>query len=376
MKKTASGDALDRALTDLYQTDIPAGYPASWRDAVKREEPTPMKPSPSLTWLRRAALPMAAALVLIVGTLITGALNPQTTTTLQAADTSEEAPAGAVFGIATNTADSGMERTADAVYAAVPAPEYDDELSSSMAKGTVVTAEDAEEETGSKIVRTVSLTLSTTDFDPDYDAVLALAESAGGYASSINLYDRQTGKRTASFTLRIPAEALDGFLTDLETVCRITERCETADDYTTQYSDTELRLQTQRDKLSRLQELMAQAETVEDLLQIESEIADTQYWIDSLESSLRGIDRQVDYATVSVYLQEQQAIDTAVTEDLSLGARIRYGLEATATWLGRFFENMLVFLVAAAPVLVPLILLIVVVRIIRKRRKSNNKAKS
>ena len=45
MTKKASGDALDRALTALYQTDVTTGLQAAWRDAVKREEPSPMKPS-------------------------------------------------------------------------------------------------------------------------------------------------------------------------------------------------------------------------------------------------------------------------------------------------------------------------------------------
>ena len=38
MKKKPASDALDRALTALYQTDVPEAYKASWRDAVKREE--------------------------------------------------------------------------------------------------------------------------------------------------------------------------------------------------------------------------------------------------------------------------------------------------------------------------------------------------
>lgn len=370
MKNTASGDALERALTELYQADLPADFQAAWRDAVKREEQTHMQPTPRFARFRRAALPMAAALVLIAGTLITGSLTPPQETAPQASVASRGAPG--VYGAATNTADYDEERAMDVAYA--PAVAYDT-LAGSMAKGMAVTDENAAEETGRKIVRTVSLTLATTDFDANYDTVLALTQAAGGYAGSVSVYGEQAGKRAATLTLRIPAQGLDGFLADLEAVGRITERYETTDDYTTQYSDTALRLQTQQDKMTRLQELMAQAETVEDLLQIEREIADTRYQIDSLESSLRGIDRQVDYATVSVYLEEQQPIDTAATQNLTLGERIRYGLEATFSWLGRFFTNMLVFLAAAAPVLVPLILIYLVIRVVRRRKHTQTKNK-
>jgi hypothetical protein len=378
MKKTASGDALDRALTDLYQADVPEDFKTSWRDAVKREELPAMKPVPHFTWLRRAALPMAAAVVLIAGTLVTGALNLKTTGAPLPAAYDEEADYGETYKLATYTADTS-ERSANVSYA--PAPEADNTLAGSAA---TVTYDEAENAGGyaddtltdeRKIVRSVSLTLASADFEQNYDTILALAESAGGYASSVNQYELQADKRAASFTLQIPAENLDSFLVGLEAIGRITERYESADDLTTQYSDTELRLKTQQDKMTRLEELLLKAESVEDLLQIESEIANTQYQLDSLETALREIDRQVDYAAVSVYLEEQTPIDTAAAEDLTIGERIANGLKATLDWLGTFFENMLVFLTAAAPVLVPLILLYVVIRIIRKHRNSKPQSK-
>ena len=187
------------------------------------------------------------------------------------------------------------------------------------------------------------------------------------------MYEQQAGRRAASFELRIPAEALDGFVSDLQAIGRVTDSYQSATDMTTQYTDTALRLQTQQDKMTRLQELLLQAETVEDLLAIESEIADTQYELDSLQSSLLYIDRQADYATVSVYLQEQTESDTAAAEDLTIGQRLVSGLKASLAWLGGFFENMLVFLIAAAPVIIPLILGYTIFRLVRRHRKTNQK---
>ena len=65
-------DGLDRALTDLYRIQTPQGFDAAWRGAVRREELKQMKPSAKgRIW--RAALPAFGALVLVVGTLLTGA---------------------------------------------------------------------------------------------------------------------------------------------------------------------------------------------------------------------------------------------------------------------------------------------------------------
>jgi hypothetical protein len=373
MKKTASNDALDRALTTLYQADIPAGYAASWRDAVKREETSEMKPFPRWNWLKRAVLPAAAALVLVVGTLVTGELSSKTSSAPPPAGYDEAASIGETYK-AEDTAAYGLEKSADIQFAPMPNAQNTMDTSARGSSGDTASAA-AETATDSrKIVRTVSLTLSSKAFEQDYDAVLALADSTGGYASAVNLYDQQSDQRSASFELRIPSDRLDSFLSGLEGIGRITERYETTTDMTTQYSDTSLRLQTQQAKMARLQELLLKAENVTDLLAIESQIADTQYEIDWLQSTLLTIDRQVDYATVSVYLTEQTPIETAAAEDLSVGERIINGLKASLAWLGGFFENMLVFLIAAAPVLIPLVVLYIVYRVIRKRSKSNKQS--
>ena len=383
MTKKASGDALDRALTTLYQADVPTGFQAAWRDAVKREEPSQMKPSnPPFAWLRRAALPMAAALVLIAGTLITGSLSPQTESDQPPAGAytaamDEEAYDDGAYQMTNAAAKLGYERSADTVLMETSsdfAMAEDGAAAPSAAMGGATASTAAQAAEPRKIVRTVSLTLASTAFDQDYETILSLADGAGGYAGAVDLYSRETGKRSASFTLRIPAAGLDDFLRALEGIGRVTQRYETADDLTTQYADTRLRLQTQQDKLTRLEELLLQAEDVETLLLIESEIADTHYTIDSLESSLRLIDNQVDYATVSVFLAEQSPIDTAVATDLTIGERIANGLRATLAWLGGFFENMLIFLVAAAPVLLPLLAVFLIIRAVRKRRQTKKQS--
>ena len=122
--------------------------------------------------------------------------------------------------------------------------------------------------------------------------------------------------------------------------------------------------------MSRLQELMKQAIDVSDLLEIESEIADTQYEIDTLQSSLLTIDRDVDKSSVSVTVQEQSAGDTAQAVELTLWQRLTSGFEASVKGLGAFGQNLLVFLAMLLPALVPIAaVVIVIVLIVRARRK-------
>ena len=369
MEKQPKPDALDRALTELYRSDIPTAYRASWREAVQREERQTMQKHRQTKTFWHIALPAAAALVLVVGALSAGKLIPTITyETLNGAPAPKAATQSTYGGISLG----GALENGDVRLAMAPQAEYatasesmqdagNDMAAGSAAMGTGTTADTAaQSEAGTKIVRTADLTLATTRYDTDVAAVQALAEKLGGYVASVSLSGEPSARmdRTAYLSLRVPSDQLDTFLTGLEGIGRIVSRYETATDMSTQYADTSMRLATQREKMTRLTELLKQAADVSDLLEIESEIADTQYEIDALESSLRTIDRDATKSAVTVSLQEQSAGDTAQAVTLTLWQRIGGGFEASINWLAAFGQNLLVFLAMLLPVLLPLAVLV------------------
>jgi len=67
-------DALESALTCLYAVQPPKGFDAAWRAAVKKEEHMQMKPFHHARFWKIAA-PAFAALLLAVGSILTGATN-------------------------------------------------------------------------------------------------------------------------------------------------------------------------------------------------------------------------------------------------------------------------------------------------------------
>ncbi len=175
--------------------------------------------------------------------------------------------------------------------------------------------------------------------------------------------------RFANLTLRIPTNSLNVFKDGVTQIGRITDSNETATDVSESYSDTQMRLKTQQDKMERLRALMNTTGELADLLAVENEIANTQYQIDSFESSLRGMDSRIDYTNVQVYLQEETAKDAASTKALTLGERIIQGLKATWQAIGEFAQDLAVFLVMVLPVLIPLALVLFIVLKVRKHRK-------
>ena len=366
MEKQTASDALDRALTDLYRIDLPDGYRAAWRAAVKREELKTMNQPRRKSPFLRVALPMAAALVLVFGAISVGNLQPTLLANPSQALYDAAEPGGYAAKdsapLATSAPMYGANEWSAADSAVAPETAYRAASELGMVAGGTFTAAapagggDVPAQSAAKIVRTADLTIATTAFDADTAAMQTLTESVGGYIASVNVSGEASERmdRVAYYSLRIPSAKLDSFLAGLKGIGRVTSRYETATDQSTQYADTELRLTTQREKMSRLQALLKQAADVSDLLEIETEIADTQYTLDQLESTLRTIDRDVERSAVSLTIVEQSAGDTAQAVELTLWQRIGAGFAASLRGLGRFGQNMLVFVAMLLPVLVPL----------------------
>ena len=377
-------DRLDEELMDLFSAPVPSSFDEKWRSAIEREENSTMsqfdgnreqKQKKAARMGRKwwkAAVPAAAALVLVAGSCWVGARQPENGASgLYASDQPRLYSSASSY-------DGGYGNEAAAYDVAFSGDESAyAQKSVAMASGgsAGTTALEPVAEDSRKLIRTASLTIRTAQYDADLDALIKLVKNAGGYIeSTYQSGDRENGStRSSSMTLRIPSEKLDEFLNGLDGVGRVVDRSESSTDMTVQYADNEARLATLRAKMERLNELLEKAETVEDLISIESAIADTQYAIDSYETRQRTIDRQVDMSEVDVYLREDSPVET--TSEMSLGERISRAFQTSVEDFGQFLRNMLVFLVMALPALGLIAVVTAAVLLIRRAKKKRTKAK-
>lgn len=330
--------------------NVPEDFASSWRQMIRKEEQMEMKQRNGKTF--KSVLALAAAFVFIVGgTLLTRE---------QRAD--KEADYGVNYTYTTAAAANGAayKRAAPQVMMAV-------EESADFAMDTAA-PEMAEAEREQKLIRRVDFTIRTLEFDRVLENIQNMTASVGGRVEFLSQYgDASSGAlRNANLTLRIPAEKLDGFLTDVENVGNITSFTNQVEDVSDSYYDVQARLDTQLIKMERLQKLLAEATEVSDLIEIESSIADTQYLIDSYQGRLKGMDDQVDYSTVTVYVQETRVVET---KEASFWQRVGDGLAASVEEGLAFLEDVSVFLLSAAPWIIVVVLVVFAVKIIRKKKK-------
>ncbi len=94
----------------------------------------------------------------------------------------------------------------------------------------------------------------------------------------------------------------------LAEVGTIIDRQITARDVTEEFTDQETRLRNARALLAKLEDLLGRAETVEDALAIERQIARVQTEIDQLEGQVNSLTSRVAYATLTITFVPGQAI--------------------------------------------------------------------
>ena len=279
---------------------------------------------------------------------------------------------GLLSGCGSKSAASMTEETA---VAEAPAESYSMDAAADYGtgNGSMMPAAEGSGETssgvqGSKRIYTATLQLETTGFDEAVSALTELVDGSGGWVSSSSVSNQSSSYRYADLTVRVPVEKYRDFLTQAGELCHLLYTQEYVDDVTEAYYDTAGRLETQQIKLERLQNLLAQAEKMEDIITIESAISETEQMIDSLSGTLQHYDSQVDYATVNISLQEVGKLSNVEEPTATLGGRLAAAFTSGCRSFLTAAEDLLVALVYSWVWLVILAAaVIVVVRRLKKR---------
>ncbi len=183
-----------------------------------------------------------------------------------------------------------------------------------------------------KMIYTARMEVETTAFDTAAADLRTLVEILGGYFEQAAVHNYSSGYRSGDYTVRVPADQFQPFLDRVGTLCHVTYQEQTSENVSEAYYDAESRLATQRTKLERLQNLLAQAENMEDIITIESAISDTELEIERLTGTLRQYDALVDYATVHLSLQEVYQLSNVEEPATSFASRM--GAAFASGWRG------------------------------------------
>ena len=234
--------------------------------------------------------------------------------------------------------------------------------------------------TDRKLIRTVNLSVETEGFDVLLDSIQEKVTELGGYVERMDenngsVYYHTNNYRNASLTARIPADQLDAFLDVMAENSNITYRSESVEDVTLQYVDVQSHLKALRAQQDRLMELVEQAETVEELVYLEDQLTEVRYQIQSLESQMRTMNNQINYATVYIDVEEVLTYTPVTEMEKSAWERMQEGFLHNCRNMSRDVEEFFIGLVIRLPYIVLWVILILVVTLVIRKIVKKNKAK-
>ncbi len=241
-------------------------------------------------------------------------------------------------------------------------------------KGNSVEA-DSVPTTDRKIIKNKDLTVQTLDYDKFVSELSSKVTMFGGYienstqnGNTVN-YNRM---RSASYKIRIPADRFEEFCGLVGELGTITYAYEYMDDITAQYIDVEARLSALKAERDSFMKLMEKAETVDEILQIQSYLTDVNYQIESYTARLNSYKSLVSYSTVNINVNEVERVSTSPVKK-GVFERISENLSDNFYEIGEGFKDMFVGIVSALPYLLILavlvVIIVIVVKIIIKKAK-------
>ena len=214
-----------------------------------------------------------------------------------------------------------------------------------------------------KLITTMNLDVETTEFDELMINVEKKVAQAGGYIENSNqwngyYYSDDEQSRNASLTIRVPAGNLDSFVEMLDQNSNITNKSKSVEDVTLSYVDLESHKTALKAEEQRILELLDQAETLEEILQIEDKLTDVRYRLDSMESQLRTYDNQINYSTLYLNISEVQRVTPAAPE--STWEAIKTGFTENLYRVGNGLRNFGIGFVVSLPYIVVFIIALVI----------------
>ena len=229
--------------------------------------------------------------------------------------------------------------------------------------------------TDAKIIYTANMNMETTEFDATVASIKQLVAETDGYFESSSVNNRSS-YRYGTYTVRIPSERYRDFCDQVSAVCHVTYFYENADDISETYYDTKARLETQQTKLKRLQELLAQAETMADIITIEDAISETELMIEELNGTLRHYDLLVGYSTIDISLEEVYQLSNVEEPAIGFGAKLVSALKTGGNSFVGGLQALLLMLAYCLPTLLVIAAIVVVIVVICTRHKRKKKRRT
>jgi hypothetical protein len=160
-----------------------------------------------------------------------------------------------------------------------------------------------------KIIRNAELTVEVDNPKNAEQAATAIAEKLGGFTVSSELHQYGEAEERSTLTielvLRVPAEQFQQVLTQLRALSvRVSSEKITGQDVTEEFIDLEARIRTEKALEAQYLDILKDAKTVKDALDVHAHLAEVREQIEKAEGRRHFLENQTSLSTVRLELRK------------------------------------------------------------------------
>ncbi len=213
------------------------------------------------------------------------------------------------------------------------------------------------------VIRTASMRVSVADPAQSMQAVQALANTLGGYVVSSEVGNTSDSAgviyTTSSITIRVPAEKLDEAMAKIRSMAAdaktgVISESVSGQDVTSEYVDSESRLNNLKAAEKQLQELLDKATDLQYTVEIFRELTEIRGQIEVLQGQMKYLKESSQLSAISVWFIAEASLKPIEIGGWKPEGAAREALQAlinAAQGLGTF---LIWFAIAWLPFLIPL----------------------
>ncbi|MCX6400852.1 MAG: DUF4349 domain-containing protein [Propionibacteriales bacterium] len=158
---------------------------------------------------------------------------------------------------------------------------------------------------GAAVISTGTVSLEAKDVG---DARIEVRKIIDKYRGTLAEQETSTGDKgevtSARLVVRVPSDRFADAMLDLEGIATLVNSDSSGQDVSTEVVDVEARVRAQRKSVSRIEALLARAESLEQIVTIESQLSSRQAELDALLARQTYLADQTSQSTISVYIEQ------------------------------------------------------------------------
>lgn len=180
-----------------------------------------------------------------------------------------------------------------------------------------------------KIIKNGDLEIQVGDIKKAHQQVNEIVKNNSAYIQTERFNNTDIDEKQF-FTIRVPHKNFDALINSFSNgVGSVLSKNISSDDVTEEYTDVSIKLENKKIYLEKYRDMLRNAKTTKDMLEIQENIRELEDEIDVSEGRLRFIDDRVNYSTLELMLYKEKARSSATSK---IGFRSRFGDSITQGW--------------------------------------------